>query len=235
MATTAWLKNSTGATIAKGSIVKADPAVNDSIVLTAAGDTNVVGVVEAAILAGQYGTIVLAGQAEVLVDNAVVKGNWVNASLTTPGQATGSASPGMSVIGSASRDGGPGALVWCEIHLSADFEPANTIPLAVENVTDQVAPVLVGGISFNKAGYPGATFRFLAVGAVDDAAHTGTVQLYDLTNMAEVNHQHFTSATPAAVTSAALALPAGAAILEVRIWVDAGSITLTSAWLEVSW
>lgn len=113
----AWLKNSTGATIAKGKIVKASAAADDSIILTVAGDTVALGVVEQDIPAGLYGRVVLAGLAEVLIDNVggCSRGDIISASTATAGECTAAATPGAQVVGSALRARGSAGLVWTEV------------------------------------------------------------------------------------------------------------------------
>lgn len=233
---TAWLKNSTGETLLKGNVVKASAAADDSIILTPAGDTEALGIVVRDIAAGLYGEIKIAGLAEVLVDSGHTdRGDIISVSLTVPGWCSAENVPGSMIIGAAVRASNAPGLVWTEVRMSVNKGLPDHIYLADAQSTAQLVPgILVGGIAFDPTVSPGVVALFRAIGAVDDAANTGTVQLYDLTHMAELAHLDFTAVAPAVATSAALVLAAHECILEVRLWTDAGMVSLTSAWLEVS-
>ncbi len=115
--------NNTGVTINKGAVVKASTLTDDAVVLTALSDQDPVGIVYENILTGQTGWLVVAGFAEVFVDNAgaVTREQWVGVSTVTPGQCTASTIPPLisdhlREIGHTVRARtGPG-LVMCIIH-----------------------------------------------------------------------------------------------------------------------
>jgi hypothetical protein len=119
------LKNSTGGTLVKGTVVKADVNNDDSIVPCALDDRDPVGIVHSDIPAGQWGHIVQAGLAEVLIDNAggCTRESWLQTSSATVGQATAIAAPPpgpvllhFQEIGHTVRGRGSAGLVWSMIH-----------------------------------------------------------------------------------------------------------------------
>jgi hypothetical protein len=89
------LTNQQGHVISGGNLVKADAANDDSVVLTAAGDVECLGVVlDSTVADGAEGWIVVAGIADVAHDEnvAAVRGNWVSTGVLA-GYAATAASP----------------------------------------------------------------------------------------------------------------------------------------------
>lgn len=109
----------------KGTVVKADVNNDFSMVPTAASDLDPIGVVLEDVLAGHQGRIVVAGLAEVLVDNAGAtnREDWLGASTATVGRATAQLIPFPPAVDAHFREightvqgrNGPG-LVWAMIH-----------------------------------------------------------------------------------------------------------------------
>ena len=91
------LTNTTGAVTVKGQTVKADPATNDAVILTAAGDNECFGVfLDEDVADDAEAWVVVAGIADVaMADNtAATRGNWVETSQEEAGYANAeSASP----------------------------------------------------------------------------------------------------------------------------------------------
>jgi len=87
--------NDTGTALLKGRVVKANVGVDDAVVLTAVGDLDPIGIVYADFNTGTWGWIVVAGFADVYVDNAgaVNREDWLGTSNTTAGQCTASPIP----------------------------------------------------------------------------------------------------------------------------------------------
>ena len=111
--------------------------------------------------------------------------------------------------------------------------PTLILTLATNEETDQVAPVVVGGMAINPGTWAGATFTFRAIAGGDIDGRAGKVQLWDLTDGDLKHALSFSTAAPA-VAGSAVVLDAAEHLYEVRIYTDAGWIYLTSAWLEVS-
>jgi len=114
---TSWMLNATGVTIPKGSLVAPSTLSDDAIVLTAAGGLSCCGVAETDILTGQYGSVVLTGFAQVLIDNTTGcnRGDWIGVSAATTGQGTAGILSPVVLVGQACRAVGGAGLVWCEI------------------------------------------------------------------------------------------------------------------------
>ncbi|MDD3983382.1 MAG: hypothetical protein PHU54_05485 [Candidatus Omnitrophica bacterium] len=127
MAQHAYLRNSTGGTIVKGTVVKSDSANDLSMVPTAGGDLDPIGVVLENVLPGHQGRIVVAGLAEVLVDNAGAtnREDWIGVSATSAGLCTAGALPSPPTDAVHFREVGhtvqgrigPG-LVWAIVHFN---------------------------------------------------------------------------------------------------------------------
>ena len=120
MGAVGWMLNQTGGPIPQGSLVTTSTLADDAIVKTAAGGWSCVGVAESDIPYGQRGRVVLAGFAQVLIDNAAgcSRGDWIGISTATAGQGTASTIiPGL-VVGQAVRAVGGAGLVWCEVDLA---------------------------------------------------------------------------------------------------------------------
>lgn len=126
------LTNETGANTVQGQLVKADTANNDSVILTAAGDTECIGVfLESGIADGSDAWVVIAGIADVAMgDNeAATRGNWVETNQTEAGyaDATG-ASPaaaprhfneiGHCIENVPANGGGTHILARCVLHFN---------------------------------------------------------------------------------------------------------------------
>ena len=123
------LTNKTGAASVAGKLVKTDPANDDAVALTAAGDTECIGVfLDAGIADGAEAWIVVAGIADVLFDNnhGPTRGEWV--ATGAAGYATSAASPAAAPthfeeIGHCSETvaaGGAGTFVLarCVLHFN---------------------------------------------------------------------------------------------------------------------
>lgn len=86
--------------VAKGDVVKADPAIDSNFIKAAISDQSPIGVVyDAAIAQGAQGWVVVAGIADVRLDGVggpVVRGWWLGTSATTAGQAVGLAVVGFN-------------------------------------------------------------------------------------------------------------------------------------------
>lgn len=127
MSQVTWVKNSTGVTLSKGSLVKADVGNDDSVVLTAASDLDPVGVVLENIPAGTWGRIVVSGRAEVYIDNVAgcSREDWLGVSTATAGQASAGIIPfppsqdaHFREIGHTLRARGSAGLVWAVVHFN---------------------------------------------------------------------------------------------------------------------
>jgi len=122
------LYNNSGAPILKGTVVKADIANDESCVpVSAAGDLDPIGVAEHDIPTGAYGFIVVAGKAEVLIDNVggCNREDWLGTSSTTAGYATASALPvpptaavHFQEIGHTLKARGSAGLVLAVVHFN---------------------------------------------------------------------------------------------------------------------
>lgn len=142
----AHLKNSTGATITKGSVVKLSTVADDSIILTAIGGAGAVGVAQTDIPAGNYGTIVVAGMAEVYSTAVCARGNILSGSATVAGQVDPTAAySGAQVIGKAARAAGGAGLVWCEVGLTLYTVP--TVVPAAMTPYDQILTYAGNGLN----------------------------------------------------------------------------------------
>lgn len=122
-----YLKNSTVSTIAKGTVVKADSANDDSIVATALSDVDPIGVVYEDITAGNWGWVITSGRAEILIDNAggCSREDWLSVSTANAGKATASVVPAppsqdshFREVGHALRARGSAGLVFAIIHFN---------------------------------------------------------------------------------------------------------------------
>lgn len=124
------LTNKTGAVTIQGQLVKADTANNDAIILTAAGDTECIGVfLDAGVADDSEAWVVIAGIADVAMEDntAATRGNWVETSNAEAGYANATAgspaaAPGhFEEIGHcietvAAGGGGTHILARCVIH-----------------------------------------------------------------------------------------------------------------------
>jgi hypothetical protein len=95
------LTNKTGAASVKGSLVKADTAVDNAFILTAADDQECIGVVfDDGVADGNQAWVVIFGIAQVLLKDttASTRGNWIKTSDTAGrADATLAAPPGGGV------------------------------------------------------------------------------------------------------------------------------------------
>jgi hypothetical protein len=126
------LTNTTGAATVQGQTVKADPATNDAVILTAADDTECIGVfLESGIADDAEAWVVVAGIADVAMgDNeAATRGNWVETNSTEAGYAdataaTPAAAPqhfneiGHCIETVAAGGGGTHILARCVLHFN---------------------------------------------------------------------------------------------------------------------
>ena len=84
------LTNETGVNTVQGKTVKADPATNDGVILTAADDSECIGVfLDSGIADTAAAWVVISGIADVLMgDNeAAIRGNWVETNSAEAGYA----------------------------------------------------------------------------------------------------------------------------------------------------
>jgi hypothetical protein len=126
------LTNTTGANTVQGQTVKADPTTDDAVILTAAGDTECIGVfLDSGIADDAEAWVVVSGIADVAMedDTAATHGNWVETSDTEAGYAnaestTPAASPahfeeiGHCVESVAAGGGGTHILARCVLHFN---------------------------------------------------------------------------------------------------------------------
>lgn len=84
------LTNTTGAVTVQGQTVRADPTTNDAVILTAADDTECIGVfLEAGVADDAEAWVVVSGIADVAMGNneATIAGNWVETNSAEAGYA----------------------------------------------------------------------------------------------------------------------------------------------------
>lgn len=126
------LTNTTGAATVQGQTVKADPATDDAVILTAADDSECIGVfLDAGIADDAEAWVVVAGIADVAMgDNeAATRGNWVETNSAEAGYADAtSASPaaapqhfneiGHCIESVAAGGGGTHILARCVLHFN---------------------------------------------------------------------------------------------------------------------
>ena len=120
----------------------------------------------------------------------------------------------------------------------------SSVSLGGEVPTELAADTSMKRLSFNPASWaiPGKTtvFTLRAVGRVANAALTGTVEVYDLTDSATVGHVDFDSATVAEKTTV-LVFDNALHLYEARIRVaggggpGSGDYCTASAQLSVTW
>jgi hypothetical protein len=126
------LTNKTGANSVAGQLVKADAATDDAVILTAANDTECMGVfLDSGIADGSEAWVVVAGIADVAMEDntAATRGNWVETSNAEAGYADAtSASPaaapghfeeiGHCIETVAAGGGGTHILARCVLHFN---------------------------------------------------------------------------------------------------------------------
>lgn len=95
------------------------------------------------------------------------------------------------------------------------------VPMALDQSTDNAGFEMVGGFSLDASDY--TDIRFVTLGAVTNVLLVGEINLYNLTDSATVITHTFTSTNPTSITSAALSLPSGPKVYEVRIRVTGGT------------
>lgn len=128
------LTNKTGANSVAGQLVKADPATNDAVILTAVSDDECIGVfLDSGIADGSETWVVVAGIADVAMEDntAATRGNWVETSDTIGEEgyadataATPAAAPahfeeiGHCIETVAAGGGGTHILARCVLHFN---------------------------------------------------------------------------------------------------------------------
>ena len=84
------LTNTTGAVTVAGQLVKADPATDDAVILTAGDDLECIGVfLDSAVADDAEAWVVVAGIADIAMEDntTATRGNWVRVSITEAGYA----------------------------------------------------------------------------------------------------------------------------------------------------
>ena len=126
------LTNTTGANTVAGQTVKADPATNDAVILTAADDNECIGVfLDSGVADDAEAWVVVSGIADVAMEDntAATRGNWVETSDAEAGYANAeSASPiaapqhfneiGHCIESVAAGGGGTHILARCVLHFN---------------------------------------------------------------------------------------------------------------------
>lgn len=90
-----WLRNGSGEQITRGSVVRPVRSGTDSVILTSPNSLDPIGIAYADMEPAVYGWIVIAGIADVYVDNPdkVLSGYWLGVSTTMVGQCTARLEP----------------------------------------------------------------------------------------------------------------------------------------------
>lgn len=124
------LTNKTGANSVAGNLVKADTANNDAIILSAAADTETIGVfLDDGVSDGSEAWVVVSGIADVALDDnvAAVRGNWMGTGVLAGYAATGASPPaapthfeeiGHCIESVAATGGGTHIKARCVLHFN---------------------------------------------------------------------------------------------------------------------
>jgi hypothetical protein len=104
-------------------------------------------------------------------------------------------------------------------------------PLAISTSTDLNVYAVLGAYSIDPAEYN--SISFVTVASVTGAGLTGDVQLWNVTDIAEVVVNSYAGVLSPSKVSASVSLPAGAKVYEVRHRVTGGSSSadrINTAW-----
>jgi hypothetical protein len=99
-----------------------------------------------------------------------------------------------------------------------------SIPLTLNETTDQASDMVVGALGITGASFGSATVKFVATAFVANSGLTGTIKLYNLTDSTTEATLSFTELISTHKTSSALTLNAGAKVYEIRIAVTGGAV-----------